>query len=337
MMMKKLRQLGFIAALTGVCLFGTACGNNDGGQTYAWPLATCSSGDTVTNKFAQSFADYVSELSGGEMRIQVYTDSTLGTDTELMETCKDGDIPFVVQSPSPQVSYMPELCVFDTPCCYTDIESVRENLENEELINDFENIYTDAGYRLLGITDQGFRVMTMNKEYKGLDSIKSQKIRVMENKFHIQFWKCVNANPTPMTFSEVYIGLQQGTIDAQENAIVLIVTAKLYEQQKYLIETNAVPDLVTLIASDKFMSGLSEEQQDIINEAAAKAQQDSYVFSDESSAEARAYLENAGMEIVIPSEEDYAKMRELSQPVWDSVEAQCGSDLFEAYTAMSGK
>ncbi len=334
--MKKIRQLGFIAALTGICLFGTACGS-DGGQTYAWPLATCSSGDTVTNEFAQSFADYVSELSDGEMRIQVYTDSTLGTDTELMESCKDGDIPFVVQSPSPQVSYMPELCVFDTPCCYSDIESVRENLAKEELMDDFKKIYTNAGYRLLGISDQGFRVMTMNKEYKNLDSIKSQKIRVMENKFHIQFWKCVNANPTPMTFSEVYIGLQQGTIDAQENALVLIVTAKLYEQQKYLIETNAVPDLVTLIASDEFMSGLTEDQQNIIDEAAAKAQQDSYVFSDESNAEAREYLENHGMEIVTPSEEDYAEMLELSQPVWDSVEAQCGSDLFEAYTSMAGE
>ncbi|MDO4313123.1 MAG: TRAP transporter substrate-binding protein [Eubacteriales bacterium] len=335
-MKKRVKQLSFIAALMCVCLFGTACSSGEG-QTYAWPLATCSSGDTVTNTFAQTFADYVSELSGGEMRIQVYTDSTLGTDTELMETCKDGDIPFVVQSPSPQVSYMPELCVFDTPCCYTKIEDVRENLANEELLDEFRKIYLDAGYQLLGITDQNFRVMTMNNEYTDLDSISGQKIRVMENKYHIQYWKAVKANPTPMTFSEVYIGLQQGTIDAQENALTLIVTAKLYEQQKTLIETNAVPDLVTLIVSDAFMNELSEEQQEIIREAAAKAQQDSYVVSDQKAADAREYLEKEGMEIVTPSDGDYEKMKELSQPVWESIRKQCGDKLFDAYIELAEK
>lgn len=335
-MKKKLQQLSFIAVLMCACLFGTAC-SSDGGQTYAWPLATCSSGDTVTNTFAQKFADYVSELSGGEMKIQVYTDSTLGTDTELMETCKDGDIPFVVQSPSPQVSYMPELCVFDTPCCFTDMETVRENLGNEELMGDFQDIYLEAGYQLLGITDQGFRVMTMNDDYTGLESIGSQKIRVMENKYHIQFWKAVKANPTPMTFSEVYIGLQQGTIDAQENALPLIVTSKLYEQQKTLIETNAVPDYITLIVSDVFMNELPEDQQEIIRQAAAMAQQDSYDISDEKGEEAIEYLEKEGIEIVTPSDEDYEEMRELSQPVWDSIREQCGDELFEAYTAISDR
>lgn len=334
-MKKRIKQMGFIAVLMCVCIIGTACSSGDGGQTYAWPLATCSSGETVTNTFAQRFADYVYEMSDGKMRIQVYTDSTLGTDTELMETCKDGDIPFVVQSPSPQVSYMPELCVFDTPCCYTDIETVRENLSDEKLMKDFKDIYLDAGYQLLGITDQGFRVMTMNGNYSGIDSIKGQKIRVMENKYHIQYWKGIGANPTPMTFSEVYIGLQQGTIDAQENAYTLIVTAKLYEQQQNLIETNAVPDLVTLIVSDVFMNKLSEEQQEIIRQAAAKAQQDSYEISDQKKEEARSFLEKEGMKIITPSEEEFEKMKELSQPVWDSVRKQCGDKLFDAYTAIA--
>lgn len=335
MIKKKFKYAGLIATLIAACVIGSGCQKKDGEQTYAWPLATCSSGETVTNIFAQRFADYVSELSDGKMKIQVYTDSTLGTDTELMESCKDGDIPFVVQSPSPQVSYMPKLCVFDTPCVYTNVEEVRANLDNENLMKEFRAIYDNAGYQLLGMTDQGFRVMTLSDDYKTLDDIKGKKIRVMENKFHIQFWKCVKANPTPMTFSEVYIGLQQGTIDAQENAIPLIVTAKLYEQQKTLIDTNAVPDLVTLIASQKFMGDLDEEQKTIIEEAAKKAQHEAYSVSDQKGADSRAFLEEAGMKLVTPSDEDYAKMKEMCQPVWKSVEEQCGSDLFKAYTAIS--
>ena len=330
---KRISQLIVVAIIIAAIIYGFISSRNNE-QHFAWPLATCSSGETVTNVFARTFADYVSELSGGKMKIQVYTDSTLGTDLELMESMKDGDIPFIAASPSPQVSYIPQLCVFDTPCVYTDIETFRKNMENEELMDTFRQIYIDHGYRFLGITDQGFRVMTMSKPYTDITSIEGQKIRVMENKYHIQFWKSVNANPTPMTFSEVYIGLQQGTIDAQENALPLIVTAKLYEQQKRLIRTNAVPDLVTLIASGKFMDSLTDQQRQIIEEAARLAQADANEISDQKAEEATEYLEEAGMEIVTPSEEDYQAMREMCAPVWDSIREDCGSDLFDEYTAI---
>lgn len=75
-------------------------------QRYAWPLATCSTEDTITHIFATQFAKEVEKLSDGKMKINVYPQSTLGGDRELMESCKDGDIPFVVQSPAPQVSFV---------------------------------------------------------------------------------------------------------------------------------------------------------------------------------------------------------------------------------------
>ena len=74
----------------------------EGEQRYAWPLATCSTEDTITHIFATQFAKEVEKLSDGKMKINVYPQSTLGGDRELMESCKDGDIPFVVQSPAPR-------------------------------------------------------------------------------------------------------------------------------------------------------------------------------------------------------------------------------------------
>ena len=85
------------------------------------------------------------------------------------------------------------------------------------------------------------------------------------------YWKALGASPTPMTFSEVYIGLQQGTIDAQENPYEVIVSNKLYEQQDYVVETNHLPHLISLIVSEEFMKGLTDEQQQIIREAAETA------------------------------------------------------------------
>ena len=80
-----------------------------------------------------------------------------------------------------------------------------------------------------------------------------------------------SANPTPMTFSEVYIGLQQGTIDAQENPYEVVVSGKIYEQQDYIVQTNHLPHLLSLIVNDEFYQSLSSEDQKIVDKAAENA------------------------------------------------------------------
>ena len=300
-------------------------------QRYSWPLATCSTEDTITHIFATAFAEEVNRLSDGKMKITVYPQSTLGGDRELMESCKDGDIPFVVQSPAPQVSFMPQLCVFDAPCLFDNIQDARDAVDGEEFQKIIKRIYKDAGYNILGMADQCFRVMTSSKEFTGFESFKGQKIRTMENAFHIQFWKQMGANPTPMSFSEVYIGLQQGTIDAQENAYEIIVSAKLYEQQKYVIYTNAVPDFTTLIVSDEFFRGLSKEQQEIIELAAKNAQEKARESADERREQRQIQLEEAGMEFVEIDDETWAKMQEACSPVYEAIRKQAGDELLDLY------
>ena len=322
--MKKIWSAVTVVLLTavsaGVIVYGSSVSDRkidtSGKQTYAWPLATCSTEDTITHVFAQTFAEEVERLSGGEMEIQVYPQSTLGGDRELMESCKDGDIPFVVQSPAPQVSFMPELCVFDTPCVFDDIEEARAAIDDPEFFSVIQGIYEDAGYQILGMADQCFRVMTSSEPFTGMESFKGQKIRTMENTYHIQFWNAVGASPTPMTFSEVYIGLQQGTIDAQENAYELIVSAKLYEQQEVLVQTNAVPDYITLIVSDDFFRDLDKEQQQIVREAAAIAQEE---------------LAAEGMEIVEIDQQTWEEMQEACQPVYENIRKQAGDELVDLY------
>jgi len=294
-------------------------------QRYAWPLATCSTEDTITHIFATQFAKEVEKLSDGKMKINVYPQSTLGGDRELMESCKDGDIPFVVQSPAPQVSFMPQLCVFEN------IDDARKAIDNPDFQKEIQKIYKGAGYDLLGIADQCFRVMTSAKPFTGIESFKGQKIRTMENAYHLQFWKQMGANPTPMSFSEVYIGLQQGTIDAQENAYEIIVSAKLYEQQKYLISTNAVPDYTTLIVSDEFYQGLTKEQQKIIDQAAKTAQEKARESADDRRIQRQKVLEDEGMQIVDVDQKTWKQMQEKCQPVYDAIRKQAGDKLVDLY------
>lgn len=302
-------------------------------QRYDWPLATASPEDTVTQIYAETFAKEVRRLSGGRMKIQVYPNSTLGGDRELLETCRDGDIPFVVQNTAPQVTFLKDVAVFDMPCLFDTMDEVREAVDNERFYGLMQEVYQGGGYRLLGFADQGFRVMSTNKNISSFSDFKGQKIRTMENSYHIDFWKALSAAPTPMTFSEVYIGLQQGTIDAQENPYEVIVSNRLYEQQDYVVETNHLPHMISLIVSDSFFEGLSQEKQEILLEAADLARDVAREASDERIAEKIKEIENSGTQIVTLDKRLREEMGEAARPVYDAIEQVVDEDIVEAYQA----
>lgn len=312
----------------------SSCGSSDtesSSQRYSWPLATASPEDTVTQLFAEKFAEEVADLSDGRMKIQVYPNSTLGGDRDLLETCADGDIPFVVQNTAPQVSFMNDLAVFDLPCVFDSLEDCRKKLDDPEFNSLISQVYTDGGYHLLGMADQGFRVMSTNKPVYSLSDFKGQKIRTMENSYHIAFWNALGTNPTPMTFSEVYIGLQQHTIDAQENPYEVIVSNRLYEQQDYIVETNHLPHLISLIVNDDFFSDLPEDDQKIMTQAAEIATAYAREQSDSRIADKIKVIEDSGTEIISLSDETRKEIRDASQGVYDSIKNNIDGDIYESY------
>ena len=326
-------HLSFLFPAIGITLLLTGCSSSsDGTQRYSWPLATASPEDTVTQIFAEKFAEEVSALSDGRMKIQVYANSTLGGDRDLLETCADGDIPFIVQNTAPQVSFMNDLAVFDLPCVFDTLEDCRATIDDPEFYRLISDVYTDGGYHLLGMADQGFRVMSTNKPVKSLADFKGQKIRTMENSYHLAFWKALGANPTPMTFSEVYIGLQQHTIDAQENPYEVIVSNRLYEQQDYIVETNHLPHLLSLIVNDSFFAGLSEKDQAILARAANTATACAREQSDERISDRIATIEASGTEILSLSEETRNEIRSAAQPVYASIQNAIDADIYASYT-----
>lgn len=329
----KLRLLSaaLTAAVFALLLSGCAGSDDADTQRYAWPLATASPEDTVTQIFSEKFAEEVSRLSDGKMKIQVYPNSTLGSDRDLLETCADGDIPFIVQNTAPQVAFMSDLAVFDLPCVFDSLEECRETLDDPEFYSLISGVYTEGGYHLLGMADQGFRVMSTNKAVHDFSDFKGQKIRTMENSYHLAFWKSLGANPTPMNFSEVYIGLQQNTIDAQENPYEVIVSNKLYEQQDYIVETNHLPHLISLIVNDDFFKNLSEEEQAIMTEAAETATEYAREQSDRRIADRIAIIEESGTEIIPLSDELREQIIENSQSVYDSIRETVSADIYNAY------
>lgn len=301
-------------------------------EPFPWVIGNGSPEDTVTHLFTMKFAEEVERLSNGEIQIQVYGNSTLGGDSELLENCATGEVEFLVQNTAPQTSYIKETAVFDLPCVFDNIEQVRETVDNPEFLDTLNQAYENKNFRLLALADQGFRIMTCNKEIKTIDGFKGIKIRTMENPNHILFWKDLNANPTPMAFNEVYIGLQQGVLDAQENPYEVIVSGRFYEQQTYCVETNHLPHLLTLVTNNEFYNSLPEEQKKIIDEAAFIAKEYARTQSDERIASRKeTILADQTTDIVELSDELKQAIREQVSDIEPFIRKQAGDKLVDLF------
>ena len=170
-----------------------------------------------------------------------------------------------------------------------------------------------------------------NKEVSSFADFKGQKIRTMENPYHLAFWKAIGANPTPMSFSEVYIGLQQHTIDAQENPYEVIVSNNLYEQQDYVVNTNHVPHLITLIMNDEFFKDMPAEDQAVLEEAAEIATAYARQASDDRIADRVRIIEDSGTEILDIDDATREEIVKASSDVRETIKSSIDPEISKAY------
>lgn len=330
-----MRKFGFIL-LIAVAAVLSGCGGNSGIRNYAWVIATASPANTVTGIFAETFAQKVNEFSDGQMKVQVFHNSVLGGDTELIESCQCGDIPFVVQNTAPEVSYMPRLCLFDLPCVFSNLTSLHKVLDNDDFFVKINGIYEHSGFHLLAMADQNFRVMTSNKKIQDLSDFKGIKIRTMENSYHMDFWSSVGSNPTPMAFAELYVGLEQHTVDAQENPYEVICSNGFYEVQDYVIETNHLPHLLALVVNKDFYYGLNDTERVVVDKAASYARDYARSQALERAESRIAEITASGSQMVPVSEELHSEMVASSRHLYDKIRTIVADDeLFEAYTSAS--
>lgn len=292
-------------------------------QTFA--VTNDSAEDTVTHLMTVKFAELLNQKSGGSYKTQVYPSGQLGSDRELLQSAQAGDIAFVLQTTAPQVNFVPKLSVFDLPNLFPNIEVARRSIDS--FLPTIAKEYEKNGFKILGIGDQGFRVMSSNKKIDKLGDFKGIKIRTMENKYHIAYWRALGANPTPLPWGEVYLSLQRGTIDAQENPIEVIVAAKLYEQQKYVIMTNHVLHSITITMSKKIYDKLPAEDKKLIEEAAAETVKWGRQQANNRVGDRVGTLKKNNTQILELSPAMIAEMRKASNGVYEMIRKDVGADL----------
>jgi tripartite ATP-independent transporter DctP family solute receptor len=321
--MKKSLKLALVA-FCSMGIFASA----SAAPKYTFAVANDSAEDTVTQLMTVKLEQLLAAKSKDAFKVEVYGQTQLGSDRELVQSAQAGDIAFVLQTTAPTVNFVPELSVMDLPMVFPNVEQARVALDKFQPV--IAPAYEKAGLKILGFGDQGFRVMSSNKKVSAIPDYKGIKIRTMENKYHMSFWRAVGANPTPLAWAEVYLSLQQGTIDAQENPLEVIVAAKLYEQQKYVVSTNHILHTITIIMSKKIYDSLTPEEQKIVEEAA----RETVVYARE---QANARVQNrldimkkANVEILEVPAAVRAEMIELSKGVYDEIRSAVGAQLVDA-------
>ena len=134
------------------------------------------------------------------------------------------------------------------------------------------NSFAEAkSVHILGFSDLGFRIITANRPVNKLEDFKGLKVRVMENKNMMAFIKSIGANPTPMDLADVFLSLQQGTIDAQSNAVELTVAQKFFEVQKCLINPKHELHIITFLINDKLYKNLPADMKSLVDGCAEEA------------------------------------------------------------------
>ncbi|MBA7511403.1 2,3-diketo-L-gulonate-binding periplasmic protein YiaO [subsurface metagenome] len=253
------------------------------------------------------FAEYVEKNTNGEVKIDIFPDSALGSGAKLVERTKVGTVDASIGYSGILQQYEPSFGIFSTFFLWDDYDVMFKFFQGPVAQEMVENLAKN-GLRLLGpICYSGERYLTTrNKPIYTPEDLEGMKIRSVEDVIARAFTEGMGAIPTPIAFSELYMALQQKIVDGQVNGLSQIWYQKFYEQQKYLMINNVkFTDFILVLNEAKFQT-LSPENQKVLvtgaNEIWAKevkklSMAEESVLLDQ--------LKEKGMEVIYPDREKF--------------------------------
>lgn len=298
------------------------------------PVELIGADSTGKGAAGQIFGEYVaarvSEITGGKLTIDYHPNGDLGGDADLIRQMQSNDIQLVVCQTAPIVSFIPEMAVFDLPMVFSKYDGDRiDAVLNGD--NDFSArlaaAYENADLHLLGFLQNAtYRLTTANRDLSTLEDFKGLQIRTMENSNHMAFWTAIGAEPTPLAWAEVYIALQNHTIDAQENAADTCVGASFQEVQKYLACTNHILYCNQICMSREAWESLDPAYQAAIEQAVKDANAYMRPQLEQIDKDNKQKLADGGMTLIEYDADFYNSILALEsvQAVYDDINKQIG-------------
>ncbi|MDF2462259.1 MAG: dctP [Ramlibacter sp.] len=216
--------------------------------------------------------------TNGKFEIQVFPASSLGKESDINQGLQLGTVDIILTGASFASNSYPRLAVSYYPFTFRDADHVIKYGKSDVFKELTEGYKKATGNTVTALTYYGARHATSNKLFTNCDQMKGLKMRVPDSPAYTALPRACGANPTPIAFAEVYLALQNGTVDAQENPLPTIEAKKFYEVQKNIILTGHIADALLTVVGPSTMAKMTPAEQklfaDISQEAAEKATND---------------------------------------------------------------
>jgi len=217
----------------------------------------------------------IKKRTNGKFDIQVFPASSLGKETDINQGLTLGTVDMIISGPSFAARSYPRIGIAYYPFIFRDGEHLLAYSKSDvfkEMVDEFR---AKTGIQITAYTYYGARHTTAQKPFTDCAGMKGLKIRVPDVPAYTATPKACGANPTPIAFAEVYLALQNGTVDAQENPLTTIEAKKFYEVQKAIMLTGHIVDGLTTQVAPHVWNTLSDAEKkiftDVTQEAAARA------------------------------------------------------------------
>ncbi len=216
-------------------------------------------------------AQEIAKRTNNRYQIDVYPASQLGKESDINQGLSLGTVDMIISGPSFAARSYPPIGIGYYPYIFRDASHLLA-FAKSDVFKDLAAGYTEkTGHHMVALTYYGIRHTSTNKPFKTCADMKGLKIRVPDAPAYLAMPRSCGANTTPIAFAEVYLALQNGTVDAQENPLTTIEAKKFYEVQKNVVLTGHIVDHLATIISKQLWAKLSDEDRKIFSDVAQEA------------------------------------------------------------------
>jgi TRAP-type transport system periplasmic protein len=282
-------------ALAAVALFATGLAAS--AQTTLRFAHTQPTADTH-HAAALRFKERVEALTNGQVQVSVHPAGELGNDPAVLEGVRLGTVDIGITGNPFFTRFEPRLNALDLPYLFRDYQHAYRVIDGpigQKLLDGLEK----HRMKPLAFWEIGFRNVTNSRRaVRAPKDLEGLKIRTTPNPAHVQAFKIMGAIPTPMPFTEVYLALETGAVDGQENPITIIHSNRFHEVQKHLSMTRHAYTVSILVMNRAKFRGLSEAHQKAVLQAAGEARDLQRELNRKTENDALEAIRKAGVEVI---------------------------------------
>jgi len=268
--------------------------------------------------------------AGVGLDVTVFPSAQLGSEEELLEQLVAGELDIAIAGPSFLAMWHPPLGVFDAAYAFRDLDHMLEVARGEIMAAHWEQLRVQYGVRVLDTWAYGARHITSNRPIRAPEDLKGFRLRLPGAKTWQASGEAMGASPMPISFGEVYLALQQGIADGQENPVPVIRAMGFHEVQKYLSQTGHIQSSIQILISERTWNRLTSDQQQALTTVIRELGEDVYRGTVEEEQELLEDWRRTGT-LTIVDDVDVPAFRERSRQFFSS--GYAFSELYLSITA----